>query len=645
MMENSRFETLDASDLPGVAGYTFRARIGVGGMGRVYLSFTPGGRAVAVKVVRPDYAADGEFRRRFKLEVSAARSVEGFYTAPVVDADPEGPVPWLATAYIPGPSLADAVRRHGPLPEQAVFRLLAGVAEGLKAVHARGLVHRDLKPANVLLAADGPRVIDFGIAHAVDATTASLTVKRMGTPAYMAPEQVLGREVGTPADVFALGGLMYFAATGRTAFGEGLAVFHRITDLAPDLQDCPTDLGPIIERCLAKEAGARPTLDEVITLVRDQFAEKTLAHTSSWLPQTVVAEFALYDVAAAPAIGGTDPGPTAQPGPAVRSPGVSRPPAADRPPLPPTQIASDATQDGSPFARPAPYPQTGQPGQQNEPYYQYGPPAPPPTGTNPAMAVMATVGVLALVIAVVLGVTQPWKHTSSDNTGQTSNESTTSTTTTTPYVPPTTSEYVPPTTSEYVPPTTDYLTTTTPAFSWSNLNEAASDTTPQTAEAVLPETFTDSDGRVYKQQGAGADPCVENSQTSSVQNLLSSNHCSAMVDGSYTNDAGTILISIEVIVFPDATTASSVESQLANTKSGDLGFWCPKTGTGASVCDNGTNGAMSRGNVRADYRYVVNSDAVYIDLAASGNDTALQNGAQMAAKSAGPEVYWSGRSS
>src|SRR5580704_9138195 len=156
-------EALQPGD-PRVAGpFRLRARLGAGGMGRVYLGYSPAGRAVAVKVCHPEFAADPAFVTRFAREVAAARAVNGLYTAQVIDAGPDDSPPWLATSYVPGPSLHDAVAGHGPLPGPAVWRLAAGLAEALQAVHARGLVHRDLKPTNVLLAVDGPRVIDFGV--------------------------------------------------------------------------------------------------------------------------------------------------------------------------------------------------------------------------------------------------------------------------------------------------------------------------------------------------------------------------------------------------------------------------------------------------------------------------------------------------
>jgi len=190
-------------------------------MGRVYLAFTPGGRPVALKVVRPVFGGDEDFRARFRQEIQAARRVHGLYTAQVLDAGPDADPPWLVTAYVVGPSLAQAVREYGPMPPQTVFQLMAGVAEALQAIHAAGVVHRDLKPSNVLLAPDGPRVIDFGIARAVEATTVTRTGMRVGSPQFMAPEQIAGRSIAPAIDVFALGSLATFAALGRPPFGEG----------------------------------------------------------------------------------------------------------------------------------------------------------------------------------------------------------------------------------------------------------------------------------------------------------------------------------------------------------------------------------------------------------------------------------------
>src|SRR6201996_3738817 len=293
-----------SSDPAEVAGYVLRARLGSGGMGNVYLSFTRGGRPIAVKVVRRELADDPEFRRRFRQEVTVAQRVQGPYTAPVMDADPDAPVPWLATQYIAGPALDRAVAEHGPLPEFSVFRLLGGVAEGLAAVHAAGLVHRDLKPANVLLAEDGPRVIDFGIAHAVNASTLTGTGAIMGTPAFMTPEQVAGKPVSSATDVFALGHLVAFAATGHSVFGDGhfSSLIYRIMQEEPDLSGCPDGLRDFIGQCLAKDPAQRPDLAETLVVAKSGLTGQTMQLASgSWLPEPVAGTLAAYDTSAAPA--------------------------------------------------------------------------------------------------------------------------------------------------------------------------------------------------------------------------------------------------------------------------------------------------------------------------------------------------------
>jgi ABC-type transport system substrate-binding protein len=229
-------------------------------MGRVYLGRSAGGRLVAVKVIRTELADDPSFRARFTHEVAAARRVKGLYTALVVDADPDGPVPWLATAYVPGPSLSEAVAAHGPLSEAALLPLAAALAEGLAAIHAAGVVHRDLKPSNVLLAADGPRVIDFGISRAVEASALTGTNLLIGSPGFMSPEQAVGHDVGPPSDVFSLGAVLTFAATAEGPFGTGPtpALLFRIVHNAPNIARVPAGIRPIVERCLIKDPWQRP---------------------------------------------------------------------------------------------------------------------------------------------------------------------------------------------------------------------------------------------------------------------------------------------------------------------------------------------------------------------------------------------------
>jgi serine/threonine kinase PknH len=252
-----------AADDPRVIGeYRLRAQLGAGGMGRVYLGLSPAGRAVAIKVVHPDLASDADFLRRFSQEVAAARAVSGIYTAPVVASGLAERPPWLATAFVPGPALDQMVTEHGPLPEQALWPLLGGLVEALQAIHACGVVHRDLKPANVLLATDGPRVIDFGIARAADGTSLTAAGVVFGTPGYMSPEQAEGRGAGPASDVFALGCVVAYAAAGMGPFGTGTAaaILYRVVHAQPVLDGVPPRLREVIARCLAKDPAARPSL-------------------------------------------------------------------------------------------------------------------------------------------------------------------------------------------------------------------------------------------------------------------------------------------------------------------------------------------------------------------------------------------------
>jgi serine/threonine protein kinase len=252
-------EPLTADDPRQIGGFSLRSRLGAGGMGRVYLAFSPGGRAVAMKVVHPGLAADPEFLRRFRNEVAAARAVSGMYTAPVVGAGVDDDPPWLATAYVPGPPLAEVVTRYGPMPEVAVWRLAAGLTEALRAVHACGLVHRDLKPGNVLLAADGPHVIDFGISRAFEGTSMTSTGMVVGTPGYMSPEQAEGQQAGPPSDVFSLGCVLAYATTANAPFGGGSAasILYRVVTGEPDLGGVAGDLRQVITACLAKNPAQR----------------------------------------------------------------------------------------------------------------------------------------------------------------------------------------------------------------------------------------------------------------------------------------------------------------------------------------------------------------------------------------------------
>ncbi|MFI6359724.1 serine/threonine-protein kinase [Streptomyces sp. NPDC050743] len=278
-----------------VGRYRILARLGAGGMGRVYLGRSASGRAVAVKVLRAELAEDTGFRRRFAREVEAARRVTGFFTAAVVDADLEGSPAWLATAYVPGMSLEAAVHTHGAWSQRSVLALGAGLAEALEAIHGAGLVHRDLKPSNVLLSADGPRLIDFGISAVAGASVLTETGKMVGTPGFMSPEQVTGKAFGPASDVFSLGAVLAFAATGVGPFGTGsaLVVNFRAVYQEPDLGGLPPGLD-VIGQCLAKDPGQRPTVPDLVAALARALGESD-GHTTAtevlaeadWLPDAV----------------------------------------------------------------------------------------------------------------------------------------------------------------------------------------------------------------------------------------------------------------------------------------------------------------------------------------------------------------------
>ncbi|HEV6955695.1 MAG TPA: serine/threonine-protein kinase [Promicromonospora sp.] len=272
-------EPLRAGDPAQAGPYLLLGRLAAGGMGQVFVGRSRGGRVVAVKVIHEGLTTqDGsgdEFRTRFAREVEAARRVGGFHTAEVVDADAHAARPWMATAYVAGPSLHEAVTRNGVLDEEGVRALGAALVGGLTAVHDAGLVHRDLKPANVLLTADGPRVIDFGIVRALDATSVTTTGGVLGTAAYMSPEQVRGQEAQAASDVFALGCVLYFACVGRSPFGGGPteAVVYRVVHEEPDLDPVPAGLRDLVADCLHKDAAERPGLADVLDRLRPPSGE------------------------------------------------------------------------------------------------------------------------------------------------------------------------------------------------------------------------------------------------------------------------------------------------------------------------------------------------------------------------------------
>ncbi|MEU6233249.1 serine/threonine-protein kinase [Kitasatospora sp. NPDC047058] len=287
-------QALGSDDPRQVGQYRLLRRLGAGGMGRVYLGRTAGGRTVAVKLVRGELAEDAEFRARFRQEVAAARRVGGTWTAPVLDADTDGGHPWVATGYVAGPALGAAVKEFGPLPEQAVCSLGIGLAEALTHVHGLGLVHRDVKPSNVLLTLDGPRLIDFGIARALDSTSGfTQSGYVVGSPGFMSPEQANGLPAGPPSDVFSLGAVLAYAATGIQPFGEGVSVavlLYRVLHEEPDLSGLTGPLRAIVRDCLAKDPAARPTPGQLRERLDGDGAAAVRLGRGGWLPSALAAE-------------------------------------------------------------------------------------------------------------------------------------------------------------------------------------------------------------------------------------------------------------------------------------------------------------------------------------------------------------------
>ncbi|MFD5327814.1 MFS transporter [Streptomyces sp. NPDC127092] len=352
-------DQLTAEDPTHIGPYRLIARLGAGGMGLVYLGRSEGGRTVAVKVVQAEYAGNSEFRRRFAREVAAARLVGGSWTAAVLDADHEAAVPWVATQYIPGPDLHSVVAKdYGPLPEYSVRALANRLALALGTVHEAGLIHRDLKPSNVLVTVDGPRVIDFGIARAMDSLAGDSLHTRtgmlIGSPGFMSPEQVRGLELTPASDVFCLGAVLVYAATGRMLFGAtdtGLnAHLFRVAEEEADLTGVPDSLVDLVRACLEKDPARRPT--------PRQIAERTAADgTEEWLPGSVLAQLGrhaaqLLDFAPPAAPAPPTPAVPAQQDPRVALAQHGAPPHGTPPAYAPTAPAHPAAGQG--FGPPGP---------------------------------------------------------------------------------------------------------------------------------------------------------------------------------------------------------------------------------------------------------------------------------------------------
>ncbi|MCX4508504.1 serine/threonine-protein kinase [Streptomyces anulatus] len=432
-------DKLGSDDPHRIGAYRLLGRLGEGGMGQVFLARSDRGRTVALKLVRRELAEQPEFRARFRQEVRAAHRVGGAWTAPVLDSDTEAPVPWVATGYVAGPSLQRIVSgrpgapvtdsgAYGPLPLRSVRFLGSGLAHALQHIHGAGLIHRDLKPSNVLMTIDGPRVIDFGIARALESVPdgdLTRTGALVGSPGFMAPEQVRGERVTTACDVFCLGSVLAYAASGRLPFGTtesgGVhALMFRIAQEDPDLTGVPEDLAGVVRDCLAKDPAARPGTGEILARLGEAEADEP------WLPGTLLAQLGRHAVGLLDAEDPEDPrGPGAPHGPpyaqhpqaahtpeAPRHPGAARtgpespespilPPAAPIPPGPQPYAQHHAPYGGPAAPHPAHHPAPGRTAEQSYPPAYFAPTPPPPARERRSAG--ATVALIAVAAVVAIG--------------------------------------------------------------------------------------------------------------------------------------------------------------------------------------------------------------------------------------------------
>ncbi|MFE6917190.1 serine/threonine-protein kinase [Streptomyces rubiginosohelvolus] len=425
-------DKLGPDDPHRIGAYRLLGRLGEGGMGQVFLARSDRGRTVALKLVRRELAERPEFRARFRQEVHAAHRVGGAWTAPVLDSDTEAPVPWVATGYVAGPSLQRIVSgrpgapvaasgAYGPLPARSVRFLGSGLAHALQHIHGAGLIHRDLKPSNVLMTIDGPRVIDFGIARALESVAdgdLTRTGVLVGSPGFMAPEQVRGERVTTACDVFCLGSVLAYAASGRLPFGTtesgGVhALMFRIAQEDPDLTGVPEELADVVRDCLAKDPAARPGTDEILARLGEADADEP------WLPATLLAQLGRQAVGLLDAEDPEEPGKPEAPGRPGSPRGSESPrrsespqtPETARTPVSPQRPAGPAVPpSGPPTLASPPWPPTpAQPTQLSQPAYPVAPippahfaPTPPPP-TRERRSAGATVALIAVAVVVAIG--------------------------------------------------------------------------------------------------------------------------------------------------------------------------------------------------------------------------------------------------
>ncbi|MFJ3514180.1 serine/threonine-protein kinase [Streptomyces sp. NPDC090131] len=404
---------LGPEDPQEISGYRLLAKIGEGGMGSVYLSRTRGNQPVALKVIRREFAQEQDFRVRFEREVQAARRVQGYHIVPVLDHDTSGEQPWLATAFVPGLALDDALATHGPLPLPAMFQLIGCTAQALHSVHAASVVHRDLKPSNILLGSNGPWVIDFGIARATDTTQLTRSGGFIGTPQYMSPEHALGRTVTPATDVFALGLIAAVVATGRHPYGDGAglsiaAAIANTPQQAPDLTGYPEPLRQLLERCLHADAEQRPRPAELAEWC-GRVAGRDLRDFNGWLPGPLAAEIARREQSAQAQAQAQAQAPSTPPAPApAPAPAAAPAPASAQTPPPPPAYAPTQASGPVPMAyAPTQAPVYGAPtAAATAPAYAHSPayvapaaPAPVPPARRSRVPLAVGAGVLAVAVA------------------------------------------------------------------------------------------------------------------------------------------------------------------------------------------------------------------------------------------------------
>ncbi|MEV0646235.1 serine/threonine-protein kinase [Phytomonospora sp. NPDC050363] len=606
---------LQDSDPRTVGRYRVLAEIGEGGMGRVLLGAAPDGKLVALKLIRPQFVADEGFRTRFRHEVDASRQVAGPYTAAVVDADADAPTPWLASEFVRGPSLEQAVAASGPLPEDQALRLAAGLAAALTEVHRAGIVHRDLKPSNVILSPDGPKVIDFGVARAADGDGRSALTHTgwvVGSPSFMSPEHAGEQPVSAASDIFSLGCVLYLACTGRAPF-EGatpMQVLYQVVNGHPDFSAIAPTVRAIVERCLAKDPAARPTPDEIQRAVgmvapsgqpwtppvQHMIGEQNAAigYFASWSPggppaAPTVQEYALADESA----------------------------RLD-------QMAHYETAPAWQYAPPPPSitPMGGWPAPSGPPFLA---PPPPKSTTARDMSIVggAFVLVLLIVIAVVIAVSGDGDSGTLDTAGETP-----------------TDYWDDPATEDTETPTTE----PTPTFDPTDLDDVSTDDTPITSTALLPDSFTDSEEVLYTLRSAGEVGCEQDSHTADIQDILDDYGCDEMVVGSYVDHTDQILVSVMVMPLDDAAGAEDAYDRAVDTYTQDWGIWCPADPEpGHEICDEDQywSDAEMAGYMSQSHRYLIHSTALYINLSEDGSITEwVTAAADEAASAAGPQNYY-----